>query len=222
MAPSNVWALALGGPMEWSRLSPPGPQPYWRLSSTVYDPVHDRAITMNASTQGEGVWALDLSPAPAWRVLTPAGSAPPSRLAAAAIYDPYRGRVILHGGYLPGPGCTTQYWSDTWALQLVPPEQLAVDSPTPALRVSAAIPNPSRGQARLRLDLPRAASVRAEVYDLGGRLVHKLADETFAAGIREIAWNGSNRAGGRVPDGVYFLRVTVGSDRFIRRVVVLH
>jgi hypothetical protein len=221
IAPPNLWALSLCGSDEWSQLAPTGSQPPYAPRSTVYDPVLDRVIVIGGYGAVEGVWALNLSPAPQWQVLSPLGTAPAMRLAAPAVYDAARGRVIFYGGWRPGAGCSTQYWSDLWALQLVPPGLLTASTPSSALRVSAAIPNPTRSGSRVSLDLPQAAFVRAAVYDLGGRLVRDIVSRAFEPGPHEVSWDGTDVSGRSAPTGIYFVSIAAGSDRFVLRIVRL-
>lgn len=65
-----------------------------------------------------------------------------------------------------------------------------------------------------RVDAPRPIAV--EVYDLSGRLVRRLHGAAGASGLYglrgEIAWDGRDDAGERVPPGVYLLRARVAGD----------
>ena len=60
-----------------------------------------------------------------------------------------------------------------------------------------------------------------EVFDVQGRPVATLVDEVKAPGIYEVSWNGRNANGGSVPAGVYFARITNGSDSDTEKVMVL-
>jgi hypothetical protein len=98
----------------------------------------------------------------------------------------------------------------------------AVDGPaSAAVQLASAWPNPFQSSTRLRLTLPAATFVRAEVLDVTGRRVATLASQTFGAGIHELAWDGSNSRGQLVAPGVYLVRVQwPGYDR-TQRVVRL-
>jgi flagellar hook assembly protein FlgD len=42
------------------------------------------------------------------------------------------------------------------------------------------------------------------VYDVSGRLVRALANQTMDAGVHDVRWDGSTRAGTRAASGVYY------------------
>ncbi|HLT47253.1 MAG TPA: T9SS type A sorting domain-containing protein, partial [Rubricoccaceae bacterium] len=73
-------------------------------------------------------------------------------------------------------------------------------------------PNPFRGEAQVTLSLSRPAEVEAALYDVLGRRVALLAPRTgsstsgrFPAGHHELPLDA-----GRLPAGVYVVRVTAG------------
>jgi M6 family metalloprotease-like protein len=55
----------------------------------------------------------------------------------------------------------------------------------------------------------RGSAVRAEIYDVMGRLVKRLPTVTLPSGIGELHWNGRDEDGDLVPSGVYLWRVRV-------------
>ena len=58
----------------------------------------------------------------------------------------------------------------------------------------------------------RAAPVRVEVYDLGGRLVSRLSDDSQEAGRHRVTWTGRDGAGGLAPPGIYLVRIDLDVD----------
>ena len=62
-----------------------------------------------------------------------------------------------------------------------------------------------------------------KVYDVTGRLVRTLADETFQAGEQSLIWDGTNDQGQMVARGVYFTQVKFINSRFVdaKKVTVL-
>jgi hypothetical protein len=104
-AAQRVWQMPLTGRPEWAPLAATGTQipPRWGHSA-VYDPSRRRIVVFggnfwNGSTTMDDTWALDLDPAPHWSQLFPAGTPPAPRMGHAAVYDPVRDRMIVHGGY---------------------------------------------------------------------------------------------------------------------------
>ncbi len=74
-------------------------------------------------------------------------------------------------------------------------------------------PNPFTGGTRIRLSLPTASAVRAEVFDLSGRRVRFLLDPNARPGTCEISWDGKNEQGRGLPAGTYLGRVTTEGKR---------
>lgn len=98
--------------------------------------------------------------------------------------------------------------------------------PTPGnLPVSFALhsahPNPFNGATKIGFDLPSAASVRVEVFDIQGRRVATLLNESRAAGRHFVEWNGSGDAGRRAPAGIYLCRMTADTFSAERRVTLV-
>lgn len=85
--------------------------------------------------------------------------------------------------------------------------QLPVDEEDPTIipnspAIIKAYPNPFNGQVNVNVNLPASDRVEVAVFDVTGRLVATLANETFAAGETQLSWTPSNLAA-----GVYLLRV---------------
>ncbi|MBD3160610.1 MAG: T9SS type A sorting domain-containing protein [Candidatus Eisenbacteria bacterium] len=76
-------------------------------------------------------------------------------------------------------------------------------------------PNPSGGALAIRWTSPKAGW-SLEVFDATGRLVRDLG--RFGAGEHRMDWDGRDRAGRRLPAGVYFLRLKNGSETESRRI----
>jgi len=56
---------------------------------------------------------------------------------------------------------------------------------------------------------PALGPVRIEIYDVQGRLVRRLLDETHgAASVSRLRWDGRDGQGRRLPSGRYWARAT--------------
>jgi hypothetical protein len=85
-------------------------------------------------------------------------------------------------------------------------------------------PSPFRGTTSVRFTVAGEAPVPVSlsVYDVTGRLVDRLVEGAQPSGWHDVAWNGRDRAGGRVGAGVYFLRFEAGGVRETRKIVYLN
>jgi flagellar hook assembly protein FlgD len=88
-------------------------------------------------------------------------------------------------------------------------------------------PNPFNPSTTILYALPRQSHVVLTIYDILGREVVRLLDETQEPGSKSVMWNGRNAAGSSVSSGAYFYMLEAASDesaeRFaqVRRLMVL-
>jgi len=55
--------------------------------------------------------------------------------------------------------------------------------------------------------------VQIGIYDVAGRLVRELVNDTKAPGQYQTVWNGQDMGGSSVAHGVYFIRAFIGGVR---------
>jgi len=75
-------------------------------------------------------------------------------------------------------------------------------------------PNPARGTATIAFDLPEDAKVTLTIYDLTGRKVTTVVNETLTVGSYERTVSG-------LASGVYVYRLNAGSFSAVRKMVVV-
>jgi hypothetical protein len=91
------------------------------------------------------------------------------------------------------------------------------DTPLPdRVELSQNRPNPFSRSTRLSFYLPREERVRLEVLDVRGAIVATLIDGRRPAGTNTIAYEAA-----KVPSGIYFFALQVGSQRLVRRAALL-
>jgi len=86
--------------------------------------------------------------------------------------------------------------------------------------LSALKPNPSAGATHIGFAVPRTAPVRITVHDVMGREVARIADRAFAPGRYDLGWD-ARSGSGRVPAGLYFVRMHTPERTFTRRLVLI-
>ena len=111
----------------------------------------------------------------------------------------------LNGGRL-------QAWFDTGARVSQVPGQFALH---------ANVPNPFNPETVIRFDLPSAAHVRLEVYDILGQKVRTLVATSLPAGSHQAVWDGRTARGSSVGNGTYFYRIAAGDHVQMRRMLLL-
>ncbi len=93
--------------------------------------------------------------------------------------------------------------------------------PALAFGLIAPRPNPAVGRTVLSFILPREGEIDLRVWDVSGRCVRTLAGGHWISGGHDIAWDGRNDAGARVPTGIYFAVLRAGPDRDRMKIVLL-
>lgn len=128
----------------------------------------------------------------------------------------------------------TVYWCVEWVPEIgvarfgtygrgiwdyAPPEASDVAQTTGprGLRLEVS-PSPARTRLALRFALPRADRARLELFDVSGRCVARIADETFNAGEHDLAFD---LTGAHLSAGTYLARLASGPAALVRKVQVI-
>ncbi len=83
------------------------------------------------------------------------------------------------------------------------------------------MPNPFNPRITISFNVGRADHVDLNIYDLGGRLVKKLAAQKFEAGQYTRPWDGRNYKGSLMPAGVYLVRIQSGSITDTQKIILV-
>lgn len=93
-------------------------------------------------------------------------------------------------------------------------------APPHSLQLQPAQPNPVREATRLTYELPHSAQIRLAIYDVLGREVARLFAGTKSPGVFVAAWNGRDRNGELVPNGIYFCQLKAEASTITRKLLV--
>jgi hypothetical protein len=89
----------------------------------------------------------------------------------------------------------------------------AVSVPS-TLRLAKNYPNPFNPGTTIEFDLPESSPVVVSVYDITGKKIATLVNNTLSAGTHQTHWSGRNDAGAHVGSGMYFYRLqALGQSR---------
>ena len=92
---------------------------------------------------------------------------------------------------------------------------------TRSIRLRPNTPNPFGTRTAIGFDLARRERVTLGIFDVTGRRVRTLANESeLAAGSHQLEWNGRDDAGALLRAGLYFCRLTAGGSNETRRIVL--
>ncbi|HET9325269.1 MAG TPA: FlgD immunoglobulin-like domain containing protein [Candidatus Eisenbacteria bacterium] len=84
----------------------------------------------------------------------------------------------------------------------------------------APYPNPTSRSTSIRFTLAKDAAVELEVFDLAGSRVRRLASGHLEAGEHSRIWEGTNEAGQRVGQGIYFVRMRAAGVSMTRKLLL--
>jgi glycosidase len=73
---------------------------------------------------------------------------------------------------------------------------------------SRVAPNPFSEHVVIQYYLNEGTQVKAEVFDISGRLVAVLADEYQASGLQDLFWDGISSSGNKAEAGTYYYRIS--------------
>ena len=82
-------------------------------------------------------------------------------------------------------------------------------------------PNPFNPSTLIPYQLPVAAHVRLEVFNMLGQRLVRLVDSERSAGAHTALWDGTDAAGRAVGAGVYIYRLSSGGMKVSRRMVLI-
>lgn len=80
-------------------------------------------------------------------------------------------------------------------------------------------PNPFHSFTSIEFELSKASNVSLVIYDLQGRLINTLVDAYQPAGNYSVHWNGADRAGMRVPSGIYVCILRTDAQAVSRKMI---
>ena len=86
--------------------------------------------------------------------------------------------------------------------------------------LSPPYPNPFNPKTNLTFSLSEDAAVKLSIVDVAGREVVQLLNERRGAGSHTLTWEGMDKAGRRVPSGIYFARIQAGEKVEAKKLVL--
>jgi hypothetical protein len=76
-------------------------------------------------------------------------------------------------------------------------------------------PNPAHELATIGFNIARSSRVAVEAIDITGKVIQNIVDRQLPEGPFQTSWNVSD-----LPEGIYYVRIVVGSDIATEKVVV--
>ncbi|MEZ4956919.1 MAG: T9SS type A sorting domain-containing protein [Saprospiraceae bacterium] len=108
------------------------------------------------------------------------------------------------------------YWTKAWSGEPSANDEVAR---TPAFGFANISPNPASQDVRINYFLEKTADVRLEVVNVLGQKVATIFSGKQTAGEYESGWDGRTVSGLRAQTGVYFVRLSVGGEAIVQRLL---
>jgi hypothetical protein len=103
-------------------------------------------------------------------------------------------------------------------------DSIHVINPCPhvhARRAMDVVSVPGSTTGVIRLDLDVSTHLRVEIYDVTGKPVRTLVEESLPPGRHDLIWDGKTDDGSNVVPGAYFVRCTAGAKVGTSKVVIV-
>ncbi len=88
-------------------------------------------------------------------------------------------------------------------------------------RLEQNYPNPFNPTTKLAYSIESSSIVNLTIYDVAGRRVRELVNESQERGAYQVVWDGANDTGATVSSGVYFYKLVAGSFTDTKKMTIL-
>ena len=82
-------------------------------------------------------------------------------------------------------------------------------------------PNPFNPETTIRFQIPKSAFVSLKIFDVTGREIRTLVNETKSEGLYTVKWDGRNINGAMVGSGIYFYKLVLDGKQISTKKMVL-
>jgi len=82
-------------------------------------------------------------------------------------------------------------------------------------------PNPFNNETVIRFNLAKAHKTSLSIYNIKGQKVRNLSCDNVKSGLNSVVWDGKNNLGHPVGNGIYYLRLSSGSNSLTRKMLLL-
>ncbi|EHO42819.1 hypothetical protein Calab_3213 [Caldithrix abyssi DSM 13497] len=86
-------------------------------------------------------------------------------------------------------------------------------------------PNPFNGSTQIAFSIPAlkegSANVQLNVFDINGKLIDRLINQTLSAGTYQVKWDGRDLRGNKAPSGVYIYQLRANNFVFSKKMLLV-
>lgn len=82
-------------------------------------------------------------------------------------------------------------------------------------------PNPFNPSTIIQYDIPKAGKAEISIYDISGKLIKTMVNQSQAAGLQKAEWDGTNEAGKKAASGYYVYTVKFEQTILSKKMILL-
>jgi len=101
------------------------------------------------------------------------------------------------------------------------PFQQGREEVVPLVGLIEVYPNPFAGRMNIRFGVEASTEVRVEIYNILGEKVKTIFSGNYTSGLFDAEWDGRDKMGNDLPNGVYFLSVKTGKEKVSKKLVLM-
>jgi hypothetical protein len=207
----DIWSFDLSN-INWQNITPVIKPPGRFFYSMIYTGNGNIAVFggLNANPLGD-MWKFSLN-TNLWEQIDQGSMVPQPRWGHTAIYIPGSDKMVIFGGE------GTAGFNDTWQytnVSIIGITHNQAQVPDNFL-LEQNFPNPFNPVTKIEFQIKDLSTVKLTVYDITGREVSTLVNNTLKPGLYNIEFDGSNFAG-----GVYIYVLNAGGYKAVKRMMLL-
>jgi hypothetical protein len=82
-------------------------------------------------------------------------------------------------------------------------------------------PNPFNPSTTIEYQIPKTSKVVLSIYDLSGKLIKEILNETQVKGAYKVTWDGTNQVNIHVASGVYIYTIKAAEQLLSKRMILI-
>ena len=100
-------------------------------------------------------------------------------------------------------------------------DEIKTPNITDSFKLLQNYPNPFNPSTIIQYDLPKTGKVEISIYNIGGKLIRSLVNQSQAAGLQKTEWDGKNESGQKVASGHYVYMVKFEQSVLSKKMILL-
>lgn len=82
-------------------------------------------------------------------------------------------------------------------------------------------PNPFNPSTTIEYQIPKTSNIILSIFDVSGKLIKEILNETQAEGAYKVTWDGTNQSNTNVASGIYIYTIKCGEQLLSKRMILI-